>query len=102
MKITLKNMSVKVINIGKSILLPGDEMEVTEEIAKLPAVVAIARKGLLTIERDDSDERAAAEEAAKAKAEAEAEARARAEAEAKAKAEVEAKAAAKAKAKEQK
>ena len=80
MKITLKNMSVKVINIGKSILLPGDEMEVTEEIARLPAVVAIARKGLLTIERDDSDERAAAEEAAKAKAEAEAKAAAKAKA----------------------
>lgn len=62
----LKNTSVKVINIGTKILMPGDEMEVSKEIANLPAIHAIARIGLLTIEDND-----AAKDAAKAKAEAE-------------------------------
>lgn len=102
----LKNTSVKVINIGTKILMPGAEMEVSAEIANLPSLRAIARMGLLTIE-DDGAAKAAAEAAAKAKAEEEAkaaaEAQAQADADAKAKAEAEAKvkaeAAAKAKAK---
>ena len=61
----LKNTSVKVINIGTKILMPGAEMEVSAEIANLPAIRAMVRKGLLTIE-----DNGAAEAAAKAKAEA--------------------------------
>lgn len=117
MKTKLINNSVKVINIGKEILMPGAEMEVSAATANLPSVRAIAKMGLLTIEQDDSEERAAA--AAKEKTEAEAkataekeaaekaaaeEAKAKEEAEAKAKAEAAAKAKAEAdkKAKEQK
>lgn len=66
MKTKLINNSVKVINIGKEILMPGAEMEVSAATANLPSVRAIAKMGLLTIERDDSEERAAA--AAKEKA----------------------------------
>lgn len=69
MKTKLINNSVKVINIGKEILMPGAEMEVSAATANLPSVRAIAKMGLLTIEQDDSEERAAA--AAKEKAAAE-------------------------------
>ena len=69
MKTKLINNSVKVINIGKEILMPGDEMEVSVATANLPSVRAIAKMGLMTIEQDDSEERAAA--AAKEKAAAE-------------------------------
>ena len=78
----LKNTSVKVINIGSTVLVPGAEIEVSNEVANLPSVRAISRMGLLEI-HDDGAARAAAEAAAKA----EAEAKAKAEAEAKAKAE---------------
>lgn len=97
----LKNTSVKVINIGTKILMPGAEMEVSAEIANLPSLRAIARMGLLTIE-DDGAAKAAAAAAAKAKAEEEAkaaEAQAQADADTKAKAEAEAKAKAEAAAK---
>lgn len=66
MKTKLINNSVKVINIGKEILMPGAAMEVSAATANLPSVRAIAKMGLLTIEQDDSEERAAA--AAKEKA----------------------------------
>ena len=69
MKTKLINNSVKVINIGKEILMPGADMEVSAATANLPSVRAIAKMGLLTIEQDDSEERAAA--AAKEKAAAE-------------------------------
>lgn len=107
----LKNVSVKVINIGTKVLMPGAEMEVSAEIANLPAIRAMVRMGLLTVEDNGAAEAAAkakAEADAKAKAEAEAkaaeEAKAKAEAEAKAKAEAatKAKAEAEKKAKEQK
>lgn len=110
----LKNVSVKVINIGTKVLMPGAEMEVSAEIANLPAIRAMVRMGLLTVEDNGAAEAAAKAKAvaeAKAKAEAEAkaakaaeEAKAKAEAEAKAKAEAatKAKAEAEKKAKEQK
>lgn len=115
----LKNVSVKVINIGTKVLMPGAEMEVSAEIAKLPAIRAMVRMGLLTVEDNGAAEAAAqakAEAEAKAKAEAAAkeaeekaakaaeEAKAKAEAEAKAKAEAttKAKAEAEKKAREQK
>ena len=69
MKTKLINNSVKVINIGKEILMPGAEMEVSAATANLPSVRAIAKMGLLTIEQDDSEERAAAAAAEKAAAE---------------------------------
>lgn len=62
----LKNVSVKVINIETKVLMPGAEMEVSAEIANLPAIHAMVRMGLLTVE-----DNGAAEAAAKAKAEAE-------------------------------
>ena len=87
----LKNMSVKVINIGTKVLMPGAEMEVSAEIANLPAIRAMVRMGLLTVE-DNGAAEAAAKAAEEAKAKAEAEAKAKAEAAAKAKAEAEKKA----------
>ena len=82
----LKNVSVKVINIGAKVLMPGAEMEVSAEIAHLPAIRAMVRMGLLTVE-----DNGAAEAAAKAKAEAKAKAKAEAAAKAKAEAEKKAK-----------
>lgn len=89
MKTKLINNSVKVINIGKEILMPGAEMEVSAATANLPSIRAIAKMGLLTIEQDDSEERAAA--AAKEKAAAEEDAKKAAEEEAAKKAAEEAK-----------
>lgn len=82
----LKNVSVKVINIGTKVLMPGAEMEASAEIANLPAIRAMVRMGLLTVEDNGT-----AEAAAKAKAEAEAKAKAEATTKAKAEAEKKAK-----------
>ena len=82
----LKNVSVKVINIGTKVLMPGAEMEASAEISNLPAIRAMVRMGLLTVE-----DNGAAEAAAKAKAEAEAKAKAEATTKAKAEAEKKAK-----------
>lgn len=101
----LKNVSVKVINIGTKVLMPGAEMESSAEIANLPAICAMVRMGLLTVEDNGAAEAAAkakAEAEAKAKAEAEAKAAAEKEATKKAEAAAKAKAEAEKKSKEQK
>ena len=49
----LKNLSAKVIGVGAKVLMPegmdGDSMEVTDEIADLPAIKAFEARGLLRI-----------------------------------------------------
>lgn len=100
----IKNTSTKVINIGGVALLPDKDHDFGKAIAELPAVKALVKRNLLSIEdsKADADAKAKADAEAKAKAEAEAKAKAEAEAkeaEEKAKAEAEAKAKAEADAK---
>lgn len=76
----LKNTSKKVISVGTTVLMPGDEMTVNEDMVKSPAVTALVNRGTFAI--DDSEERIkeAADRAAKeAKAAAEEEAKKKAE-----------------------
>ena len=96
----IKNTSTKVISIGGVALLPDADHDFGKAIAELPAVKALVKRNLLSIEdsKADADAKAKADAEAKAKAEAEAEAKAK-EAEEKAKAEAEAKAKAEADAK---
>ena len=100
----IKNTSTKVISIGGVALLPDKDHDFGKAIAELPAVKALVKRNLLSIEdsKADADAKAKADAEAKAKAEAEAKAKAEAEAkeaEEKAKAEAEAKAKAEADAK---
>lgn len=96
----IKNTSTKVISIGGVALLPDKDHDFGKAIAELPAVKALVKRNLLSIEDSKADADAKAKADAEAKAKAEAEAKAKAEAEAKAKeAEEKAKAEAEAKAK---
>lgn len=93
----IKNTSTKVISIGGVALLPDADHDFGKAIAELPAVKALVKRNLLSIEDSKADAEAKAKADAEAKAKAEAEAKAKAEAEAKeaeekAKAEAEAKA----------
>lgn len=98
----IKNTSTKVISIGGVALLPDADHDFGKAIAELPAVKALVKRNLLSIEdsKADADAKAKADAEAKAKADAdakakEAEEKAKAEAEAKAKADADKKAAAK-------
>lgn len=48
---TITNTSNKLIHINKKSLLPADIVSVTDEVAKLPAVQAMAKMGLLKVEK---------------------------------------------------
>lgn len=77
---TIKNTSSKIISIGKTVLLPGDSMDVSEAIANAPAIKAMIGRGQLTIKANkgtrpktpgrkkekEAAEKKAAEEAAQA------------------------------------
>lgn len=53
----LINTSNKIINVGKTVLMPGDEMTAPVAMAHLPSIRAMERRGSLRI--DDSEERIA-------------------------------------------
>lgn len=46
---TLLNVGSKIINVGTTILMPGDKMEISEEISKLPAIQAFVELGFVSI-----------------------------------------------------
>lgn len=46
---TLLNIGSKIINVGTTILMPGDKMEISEEISKLPAIQAFVELGFISI-----------------------------------------------------
>ena len=108
----LTNISNKVIGVGGVYVRPDEAIDITKDVAELPAIRAYVRIGLVKLVDDEAEKRemekkiraemeakAKAEKEAKEKAEAEAKAAvAKAEAEAKAKAEAEARAKAAAKA----
>ncbi len=74
----LKNTSNKIVNIGKTILMPGDEMQAHISMSHLPAIRAMVKRGTLAI--DDTEERIAAAAEERIRIEAEATSRAQAEA----------------------
>lgn len=103
----LKNTSEKIISVGTTVLMPGDEMTVNENMVRTPAISALVKRGTFAIDdteekikeatdkaaedakkqaEKEAAEKAAAEEAAKKKAEEEAAAKKKAEEEAAAKA----------------
>lgn len=47
-----KNTSNKIINIGKTSVLPGEETSITEAVAELPAVKAYVAMGYATVEKE--------------------------------------------------
>lgn len=46
---TLLNIGSKIINVGTTILMPGDKMEISEEISKLPAIQAFVELGFVSV-----------------------------------------------------
>ena len=48
----LHNVGSKIINVGTTILMPGDSMNITAEVAKLPAIEAFAEMGFVMVEGD--------------------------------------------------
>ena len=55
------NISPKIISIGDKVVMPDGEINCNNDMAELPAIKALAKKGLLRI--DDSDNKVAYEEA---------------------------------------
>ena len=48
----LVNIGSKIINVGATVLMPDSEMQVTEEVASLPAIKAFERMGLVKVKKD--------------------------------------------------
>lgn len=48
----LHNIGSKIINVGPTILMPGDSMNISEEISKLPAIRAFCEMGFVMVEGD--------------------------------------------------
>ncbi len=82
----LMNIGTKIINVGTRVLMPGDDMPISEEMAKAPAIQALIEKELLSTDNKDIEFQKAVEEAARKMAD-EAAAKSKAETETKAKAE---------------
>ena len=48
----LHNIGSKIINVGTTILMPGDSMNITEETSNLPAIKAFCEMGFTLVEKD--------------------------------------------------
>lgn len=45
----LSNVGTKIISIGSTVLMPGSNMKITADIAKLPAIEAFVEMGYVSI-----------------------------------------------------
>ena len=45
----LSNVGTKIINIGSTVLMPGDNMKISAETAKLPAIEAFKEMGFVAV-----------------------------------------------------
>lgn len=45
----LSNVGTKIINVGSTVLMPGDNMKISAETAKLPAIEAFKEMGFVAI-----------------------------------------------------
>jgi hypothetical protein len=45
----LKNTGNKIVNVGSTILMPDQEMDITAELATTPGIKALARKGIVSV-----------------------------------------------------
>ena len=64
----LHNIGSKIINVGTTILMPGESMNINADTAKLPAIQAFCEMGFVMVEGDKivpdhNDTEATAEEA---------------------------------------
>lgn len=48
----LHNIGTKIINVGSTILMPGDSMQISKVTAQLPAIEAFCEMGFTSIEND--------------------------------------------------
>ena len=51
----LRNIGSKIINVGPVVLMPGNDMTITEKEAGTPAIKALCKKGLLAVEKDAAE-----------------------------------------------
>lgn len=61
----LVNVSEKIINIGTTVLMPGETMAANESICELPAIKAFIASGLLIADDSETAFQKAVEEAAR-------------------------------------
>ena len=61
----LKNIGSKIINVGSTILMPEDEMEISKEIAETPSILALVNMKFLSIENGKKVEEKAKKESVK-------------------------------------
>ena len=61
----LVNVGEKIINIGTTVLMPGESMIANESICGLPAIKAFTAAGLLAVDDSDTAFQKAVEEAAR-------------------------------------
>ena len=59
----LVNIGEKIINIGTTVLMPGESMIANESICGLPAIKAFTAAGLLAVDDSDTAFQKAVEEA---------------------------------------
>lgn len=50
----LSNIGTKIINVGSTVLMPGDNMKINAEIAALPAIEAFKEMGFVSIIGDET------------------------------------------------
>lgn len=50
----LSNIGTKIINVGSTVLMPGDNMKINAEIATLPAIEAFKEMGFVSIIGDET------------------------------------------------
>lgn len=62
---TIKNIGAKIISVGTTVLMPGDEMPASKEAACTPAIKAMERKGFLSVTGDEPAARPSRESAGK-------------------------------------
>ncbi len=59
----LSNIGTKIINVGSTVLMPGDNMKINAEIATLPAIEAFKEMGFVAIIGEEPEHSAADENA---------------------------------------
>lgn len=58
----LSNVGTKIINIGSTVLMPGDNMKISAETAKLPAIEAFKEMGFVAVIGEETTSPATVEE----------------------------------------
>lgn len=58
----LNNIGSKIISVGSNVLMPGDSMPISKELAESKPIQALVEKGFFRIEKDNDEEEEKEEE----------------------------------------